>query len=144
MHNKKHKRRKLPEIKKNPFVFPFLCWQFVQFVIYFSSCAKWPVGQAVKTLASHAGNMGSIPVRVTTNEKNEPVLHEPVRFFRLRWPVPQSTRKRRLRSNQASGFALRPAGGFVTAFTSCQVGGGHIHQPAKGTVNAFVGQMQKL
>ena len=24
-----------------------------------------PVGQAVKTLASHAGNMGSIPVRVT-------------------------------------------------------------------------------
>ena len=27
-----------------------------------------PVGQAVKTLASHAENMGSIPVRVT-NEK---------------------------------------------------------------------------
>ena len=26
---------------------------------------RWPVGQAVKTLASHAGNMGSIPVRVT-------------------------------------------------------------------------------
>ena len=25
-----------------------------------------PVGQAVKTLASHAENMGSIPVRVTT------------------------------------------------------------------------------
>ena len=26
----------------------------------------WPVGQAVKTAASHAANMGSIPVRVTT------------------------------------------------------------------------------
>ena len=25
----------------------------------------WPVGQAVKTAASHAANMGSIPVRVT-------------------------------------------------------------------------------
>ena len=29
----------------------------------------WPVGQAVKTLASHAENMGSIPVRVTKPEK---------------------------------------------------------------------------
>ena len=28
-----------------------------------------PVGQAVKTLASHAGNMGSIPVRVTKTQK---------------------------------------------------------------------------
>ena len=27
---------------------------------------QWPVGQAVKTAASHAANMGSIPVRVTT------------------------------------------------------------------------------
>ena len=27
-----------------------------------------PVGQAAKTLASHAGNMGSIPVRVTKKE----------------------------------------------------------------------------
>ena len=26
---------------------------------------QWPVGQAVKTAASHAANMGSIPVRVT-------------------------------------------------------------------------------
>ena len=26
---------------------------------------KWPVGQEVKTAASHAVNMGSIPVRVT-------------------------------------------------------------------------------
>ncbi len=26
---------------------------------------SWLVGQEVKTLASHAGNMGSIPVRVT-------------------------------------------------------------------------------
>ena len=30
-----------------------------------------PVGQAVKTLASHAGNMGSIPVRVTKRNKSE-------------------------------------------------------------------------
>ena len=28
-----------------------------------------PVGQAAKTLASHAGNMGSIPVRVTKKEE---------------------------------------------------------------------------
>ena len=27
----------------------------------------WPVGQAVKTAASHAANMGSIPVRVTNS-----------------------------------------------------------------------------
>ena len=27
--------------------------------------AIWPVGQAVKTAASHAVNIGSIPVRVT-------------------------------------------------------------------------------
>ena len=26
----------------------------------------WPVGQAVKTAASHAANVGSIPARVTT------------------------------------------------------------------------------
>ena len=29
----------------------------------------WPVGQAVKTLASHAENMGSIPVRVTNTKR---------------------------------------------------------------------------
>ena len=32
---------------------------------------KRPVGQAAKTLASHAGNMGSIPVRVTKRNKSE-------------------------------------------------------------------------
>ena len=31
----------------------------------------WPVGQAVKTLASHAEIMGSIPVRVTKKETSE-------------------------------------------------------------------------
>ena len=31
----------------------------------------WPVGQAVKTLASHAENMGSIPVRVTKKRKQD-------------------------------------------------------------------------
>ena len=30
-----------------------------------------PVGQAAKTLASHAGNMGSIPVRVTKKERTD-------------------------------------------------------------------------
>ena len=29
----------------------------------------WPVGQAVKTAASHAANVGSIPARVTTFSK---------------------------------------------------------------------------
>ena len=29
---------------------------------------RWPVGQAVKTAASHAANMGSIPVRVTKSQ----------------------------------------------------------------------------
>ena len=28
-------------------------------------CTMWPVGQAVKTLASHASNRGSNPLRVT-------------------------------------------------------------------------------
>ena len=36
-----------------------------------------PVGQAVKTLASHAENMGSIPVRVTNKNLN--------RFIRFRF-----------------------------------------------------------
>ena len=29
----------------------------------------WPVGQAVKTSASHAGNAGSIPARVTNTKQ---------------------------------------------------------------------------
>ena len=32
---------------------------------YREVCWKWPVGQAVKTAASHAANGGSIPPRVT-------------------------------------------------------------------------------
>ena len=41
-----------------------------------------PVGQAVKTLASHAENMGSIPVRVTNDRKH----HESGAFlFFCRW-----------------------------------------------------------
>ena len=36
----------------------------------YNNQAVRPVGQAVKTLASHAENMGSIPVRVT-NKKQE-------------------------------------------------------------------------
>ena len=38
---------------------------------------QWLVGQAVKTLASHAENMGSIPVRVTNRNLN--------RFIRFRF-----------------------------------------------------------
>ena len=34
----------------------------------------WFVGQAVKTAASHAANMGSIPVRVTSSKL--PLRHE--------------------------------------------------------------------
>ena len=43
---------------------------------------QWLVGQAVKTLASHAENMGSIPVRVTNDRKH----HESGAFlFFCRW-----------------------------------------------------------
>ncbi len=34
----------------------------------------WPVGQVVKTPPFHGGNMGSSPVRVTTENKSEPYL----------------------------------------------------------------------
>ena len=37
------------------------------------SLEKWLVGQAVKTPASHAGNAGSIPARVTISFYNEPL-----------------------------------------------------------------------
>ncbi len=37
-----------------------------------SAFDKRPVGQAVKTSPSHGENMGSIPVRVTKEAKNEP------------------------------------------------------------------------
>ena len=40
-----------------------------------------PVGQAVKTLASHAGNMGSIPVRVTITCICRTPRHMQVFFF---------------------------------------------------------------
>ena len=39
-------------------------WQSAFDMIYYKTLTR-PVGQAVKTLASHAENMGSIPVRVT-------------------------------------------------------------------------------
>ena len=44
-----------------------------------------PVGQAVKTLASHAGNMGSIPVRVTRTKHTERCA-----FFRSGDPYEES------------------------------------------------------
>ena len=39
------------------------------FNVILSVMLIWPVGQAVKTLASHAENMGSIPVRVTKKSR---------------------------------------------------------------------------
>ena len=42
---------------------------------------QWPVGQAAKTLASHAGNMGSIPVRVTSKR----LRNCPESFFMRFW-----------------------------------------------------------
>ena len=35
---------------------------------------SWPVGQAVKTAASHAVNVGSIPARVTNLELHESAI----------------------------------------------------------------------
>ena len=40
-----------------------------------------PVGQAVKTLASHAGNMGSIPIRVTSFHLFEKIFDLPIDFI---------------------------------------------------------------
>ena len=40
-----------------------------------------PVGQAAKTLASHAGNMGSIPVRVTNRNLNRFIRFRFFRYF---------------------------------------------------------------
>ena len=52
------------------------------FFMCYNNYAKRPVGQAVKTLASHAGNMGSIPVRVTKKETSE--LCSDVSFYSSR------------------------------------------------------------
>ena len=49
----------------------------------YNNYAKRPVGQAVKTLASHAGNMGSIPVRVT---KKKSTTQSVVLFFLVTRP----------------------------------------------------------
>ena len=60
---KKEKFKKIKKIFKKGIAFQKKVWYNIKAV-------KWrPVGQAVKTLASHAGNMGSIPVRVTTKRK---------------------------------------------------------------------------
>ena len=40
-------------------------------LLWYTTTRSRPVGQAAKTLASHAGNMGSIPVRVTKRNKSE-------------------------------------------------------------------------
>ena len=75
-------------------------------VIYYLSTKQWPIGQAVKTLASHAGNSGSIPgwvtrERSTSNEvlfsfSGDPSAHLPAqnasRFgFGFAYPTRRST-----------------------------------------------------
>ena len=49
---------------------------------------QWPVGQAVKTAASHAANMGSIPVRVTIffleRKSRQKELHTEVVLTRMK------------------------------------------------------------
>ncbi len=42
-------------------------------MIYYLSAKRWPIGQAVKTLASHAGNSGSIPGWVTRTKKGHSI-----------------------------------------------------------------------
>ena len=56
-----------------------------------------PVGQAVKTLASHAGNMGSIPVRVT-RKKHTFVYQDNVCFFQLNPPLAEEIHLRWMKS----------------------------------------------
>ena len=71
IHFKREKKYKLSKIKyffKNLLLFRERCDIISPF--------ERPVGQAVKTSASHAENMGSIPVRVTKNNLN--------RFIRFR------------------------------------------------------------
>ena len=46
----------------------------------------WPVGQAVKTPAFHAGNRGSSPLRVTNNiQRRTLAIIVIVRVFLFRW-----------------------------------------------------------
>ena len=52
-----------------------------------------PVGQAVKTLASHAGNMGSIPVRVTKKKTHTTVCV----FFLVTTENPLAQKRRALK-----------------------------------------------
>ena len=44
-------------------------------------CTIRLVGQAVKTLASHAGNMGSIPIRVTSFHLFKEIFDLPIDFI---------------------------------------------------------------
>ena len=52
-------------------------------MIYYLSAKQWPIGQAVKTLASHAGNSGSIPGWVTKKRKQH--IARCAAFFVLRF-----------------------------------------------------------
>ena len=53
---------------KKPLAFSKKVWYNIKVV------KRWPIGQAVKTLASHAGNSGSIPGWVTKKRRKHIVL----------------------------------------------------------------------
>ena len=80
----------------------------------------WPVGQAVKTAASHAVNMGSIPVRVTKLDKLERcALWAQVRVCFLFSAIPRYNDKRALRQSTLSAARLF----FCLASDTVKLGG---------------------
>ena len=64
----------------------------------------WPVGQAVKTAASHAVNVGSIPARVT---KNAPQLRLGSFFGASVRGIEQDGRPQAAKNNPADCFLVR-------------------------------------
>ena len=64
-----------------------------------------PVGQAVKTLASHAGNMGSIPVRVTKKRFIDIILAHKERKFNEKSKI--NKKKAKKRAKKAKFFSKK-------------------------------------
>ncbi len=70
---------------------------------------RWPVGQAVKTAASHAANGSSILPRVTTSEWTTFHSKSPASWnsaFLYRWPVGQAVKT--AASHAANGSSILP------------------------------------
>ncbi len=72
---------------------------------------RWPVGQAVKTAASHAANGSSILPRVTTSEWTTFHSKSPAEWswnsaFLYRWPVGQAVKT--AASHAANGSSILP------------------------------------